>query len=231
MKWMIIFVLVMAWRIGYSQNTHGFYVNYGIESYTLSYDEIYSGIYYWDYVKSDIITSHIASASFVKYKGKFIRELEIMPFSLSTKLYSNYYISNKDTFSLDGKRVSKASMYLRYFKGYSVGSPDKKVVLYLGLSGGIKFDHLTTRPSYSSSFDLFNNNVITDISFNPYLKWRFKNNYFFTIGIPFKLVEFGLLVSREENPQLPEALRKITTFDFAFIPKNYMVKIGLGVEF
>ena len=221
----------MAWQVGYSQNTHGFFVNYGMQIYSLNYDEIYSGLYYNDIVESDIIASQLASASIIKYKKRVMRELEVMPFSYSKKDYCNYYTTNNGTYAIDGKKVVRWSSYIRYFKGYSLFKPDKKVVLFLGLSAGLQYDRLSILPYYSSVFNMYNTKINFDLALNPYVKFKITDNYYFSAGIPFSFFDFEALFSREDNPQLPEKMRNSTTFGITTFPKNYLFKIGAGLEF
>jgi len=231
MKWKIILILIIAWRVGYSQDSLGFFVNYGAEKYSMNFDELYSGLYYNDFVESDNIVTRLASMSFVKYKNRIIREWEIMPFSFSKKEFSNFYTTNTGTYGLDGKTVRKYSSYLRYFRGYSLWAPDKRAVLYIGISAGMRYDRVEVEPYYNSVFPTYNSIVKADLAVNPYFKVRLKNNYFFTAGIPFQFFGCEMLNSREDNPQLPIKISRSTNISIETFPKYYMFKLGLGVEF
>gem|GEM_PF-5752231 len=223
--------MIFVWKIGYCQDSCGFFVNYGAEIYSVNFDELYSGLYYDDLVESDNIVCDIASVSFIKYKNRITREWEIMPFSYSKKEYQNYYSINTGTYGLDGKTVKKYSSYIRYFKGYSLWTPEKRAVLYIGLSAGLRYYRLSVEPYYNTVFPTFNTTLNADLAVNPYLKVRLKKNFFFTAAIPFQFFGCEMLNSREDNPQLPVAISRATTITIETLPKYYTFKLGLGVEF
>lgn len=231
MNWKIILILFFTSQAGYCQDSIGFYVNYGAEIYSMNFDELYTGLYYEDTVESDFFTTRLASCSFVRNKGRVIREWEVMPVSFSKKNYSNYFVTNTDTIGLDGKTVLKYSTYIRYFKGYSLNQPDKKAVFYIGFSAGVRYDWHSVKPYYSNAFPVRYQTFKADLSMNPYLKLKIRNIFFLTAGIPFQIIGLKALYSKDDDPYLPGDMQRTKSNEFEIFPKYYMFKIGMGVEF
>ena len=105
-----------------------------------------------------------------------------------------------------------------------------KLTPYLGLSINPFFENSITMPSISSQFPERNTYFGALFAIVPRINYTLKGNWYLDLNVPIQLFETHVAVNTRENPILPISQRKTTLVSFEALPRNVMVRIGVGLR-
>jgi len=179
---------------------------------------------------SSNIDMGLFSIGLQRIKNNFIREISIMPLHFSTSNYETVYKDTSYSQIIAGGQQLKYRFFTDYKYSYILRDKSKKNLPFVGIGSMFYYQFESYNPRISNMFprkiNYFELNMFANIGFMQ----KITKDIYLIMQIPVILYNVNMSIDNISNPTLPEALRTSTTFDNSFLPKRYLLMIGLNYK-
>lgn len=194
-----------------------------------SYDNSYArdSIFFED---TESKLSIIPGVTFSKYTAKD----NFYEFGLSRLYFNvedNLKVTNAPTYvSIDGgAKTTTFNIGFRYDYNYILSKNGSSFLAYFGLSSSIAYDIETNEPKITSSYKRNWSTIRSNFGIVPRLIWKLNSLVFIDLNIPINIIQVEYTHQRIHNPSLPLEQQKNGELETTLFPKNYEVRLGVGV--
>jgi len=169
--------------------------------------------------------------AFAMPNGNF-HEFEISNILINnTKNETEFIVGNSGTAisgSILKKTQNKIAVRYEYDFLFFKKKTEAKLRSYLGLSVNPYFSNTQYSSNIPAAFPTSQSSIGALITVIPRLNYNINERWFLDLNIPINIIDLNLVNDKAENPQLTAAQRSITTFNFAQMPSQFLVRFGVG---
>ncbi len=128
-----------------------------------------------------------------------------------------------------GIKTTYFAIGIRYDYNIKLAKKESSISPYIGVSTSLGYDLETNEPKISNSFKRNEYNLGTNVGIVPRLIWKLNSLVFIDLNIPINIFRVEYRHQKIHNPNLPLEQQKNGGFETTFLPKNYEVRLGVGV--
>lgn len=229
MKTILSLLLIFLFSTGgFSQkaikiNTHFQYTSY---DYSHTRNESLSKI------DTEISVDVLPSLTFNIYtpKGNF-HEIGISRLQFGVEDIEYSFIDNdpSDPSFITGAKTNSFKIEFRYDYNIKLSKKNKSITPFLGLTTAIRYEFKNYDPKISTVFSKRTDKIDNSIGIVPRIIWNISKSVFIDLNTPLNIFQVEYKHQRIFNPSLPIEQQKNGGFETTFLPKNYEVRLGVGI--
>ncbi|MFH1321849.1 MAG: hypothetical protein ABII90_14510 [Bacteroidota bacterium] len=207
------------------------YVN---TSYEINESSTYNSLYQFTTNKSDkdFLWNLSAAIAFENKKGNNHEiELSQLEFSRQDDETVILYDTASTPQIVSGQRVATFNILIRYnYNQVFFKNKNFKIKPNLGASISPFYNIIATFPEISGFHSTKYRRIGTAISLTPGANWDINKRFYFDLNIPIDIVEGALRINKNDDPSLPEKVRRVSTYDIQCFPIRFQFRIGIGLK-
>jgi len=133
---------------------------------------------------------------------------------------------------VDGERTTNLFIAMRYEYDLSLFKQreNKKLSTSIGFGARPYYSNSVFNPRLSNEILSSESIVGSLFSITPHLKCQLGERWFLDLNIPINFAGVKLSSVRVEDPTIPVAQRSISTIHADILPKEYLVRFGVGLK-
>lgn len=129
----------------------------------------------------------------------------------------------------NGAKETTFNIGFRYDYNILLSNKEDPFSIYMGASASPSFTSITNEPKVSSSYKRTQIGTSIYVGVVPRVIWKVSSKLFFDLNVPVNLYELSYKWQKIHNPSLPIEQQSNGGFESTFMPKNYEVRLGVGV--
>ncbi|MDY0216530.1 MAG: hypothetical protein RBS19_06215 [Bacteroidales bacterium] len=236
-KLLILILLIIAAKIGWTQNTNLDYKS-ALKIYNLtSFDEqtisrrltASSPLYQYTYTTLQIL--HPTIAFQWRSKKNNFHEIELTSFMLGKIGKTTDTITTNSAQTISGGDLTITAISLRYEYILNFNkSKDCKLVTSIGFGINPYYRQNTNSPKISSSFHTSDFNIGMRAFITPRISYFLTSKLFLDLNIPLCIFDSFYYTGKDDNPALSLLERTTNTYKFSLFSKVFSGRIGIGIK-
>ena len=236
-KLLTLFLLIIAIKIGWTQNTNLDY-NSALKIYNLtSFDEqtisrrLTASSPRYQYTNATLQILHPTIAFQWRSKKNNFHEIELTSFMLGKIEKTTDSITTNSAQTISGGDLTITAISLRYEYIFNFNkSKDSKLVPSIGFGINPYYRQNNNSPKISSSFHTSDINIGMRAFVTPRISYFLTSKLFIDVNIPLCFFDTFYYAGKEDNPALSLLERTTNTYNFSLFPKVYCGRIGIGIK-
>lgn len=166
--------------------------------------------------------------SFYKENGNF-HEIGLSRIQFSVDEDKTTRFSNGNYVIINGVKETSLNICLRYDYNYAITNNEKAMVGYLGISASPSYNSIIIDPHVNSSYKGKYITAYAAFGFVPRFIWKLNQSIYVDLNIPINLYQITYNRTRIFNSSLSVKDQSWDHFESIFLPKNYEVRLGVGI--